>query len=96
MVQVLLRPITASFPVHNQYVIVRPWVVRLYTPIPHRPRIPESPRIDFLLIGGDSLGFINFFSPIVMVYESVPIQIRFRYEYSGELESRKNSLRLAK
>ena len=26
-----------------------------------------------------------FISPIVMFYESVPIQIRFRYEYSGEL-----------
>ena len=29
--------------------------------------------------------FIIFFlSPIVMSYESVPIQIRCRYEYSGE------------
>ena len=45
---------------------------------------PESPRIDFLLIRGDSWGFIIFFSPIVIFYESVPIQIRFRYEYSGE------------
>ena len=28
--------------------------------------------------------FHYFFSPIVMFYESVPIQIRFCYEYSGE------------
>ena len=36
--------------------------------------------------------FHYFFSPIVMIYESFPIQIRCRYEYLGE--SRKNSLRL--
>ena len=45
---------------------------------------PELPRIDFLLIRGDSWGFIKKISPIVMVYESVPIQIGFRHEYSGE------------
>ena len=28
--------------------------------------------------------FHYFFSPIVMFYELAPIQIRFRYEYSGE------------
>ena len=45
---------------------------------------PESPRIDFFLIRGDSWGFIIFFAPIVMSYESSPIQIRCRYEYAGE------------
>ena len=48
---------------------------------------PEPPRIDFFLIrggGGIREGSLNFFSPIVMFYESVPIQIRCRYEYSGE------------
>ena len=42
---------------------------------------PESPRIDCFLIRGDSWGFIIFFAPIVMSYESSPIQIRCRYEY---------------
>ena len=39
---------------------------------------PESPWIDFFLIRGDSWGFINFFSPSVMSYESFPIQIQCR------------------
>ena len=35
--------------------------------------------------GGGGIREVSlFFSPIVMFYESVPIQIRFRYEYSGE------------
>ena len=34
--------------------------------------------------GGDSRCFIKKNSPNVMLYESVPIQIRCRYEYSGE------------
>ena len=56
------------------------------TPFPHRPRIARIATNWFLLIrgGGDSWGFIIFVSPIVMFYESVPIQIRCRYEYSGE------------
>ena len=51
---------------------------------------PESPRIDFFLIrggGGGGRGIREvslFFSPIVMSYESFPIQIRCRYEYSGQ------------
>ena len=64
---------------------------------------PESLRIDFFYIrGGGGIREVSlFFSPIVMIYESVPIQIRCRYEYSGGigsiwLESRKNSPRLAK
>ena len=48
---------------------------------------PESPRIVFLFYsGGGGGGFVRFhyfFSPIVMFYESVPIQIRCRYDYSG-------------
>ena len=44
----------------------------------------ESPRIEFLLIWGGFVRFHYFFSPIVMFYESVSIQIRFRYEYTGE------------
>ena len=51
------------------------------TPIPHRPRIAPN---WFFLIRGDSWGFIKLFSLVVMFYESVPIQIRCRYEYSGE------------
>ena len=51
--------------------------------------------------GGGVVRFHYFFSTIVMFYESVPIQIRCQYEYSGgigsiRLESRENSLRLAK
>ena len=52
---------------------------------------PESPRIDFFSYsgggGGGGGGFVRFhyfFYPIVMSYESFPIQIRCRYEYSGE------------
>ena len=43
---------------------------------------PERHELIFF-IRGDSWGFIVF-SPIVMSYESFPIQIRCRYEYSGE------------
>ena len=43
----------------------------------------ESPRIDFLLIGGVREVSLKKNSQIVMLYESVPIQIRCRYEYSG-------------
>ena len=51
---------------------------------------PELPRIDFLLIrgggGGGGVREVSYKknSPIVIVYESVPIQIGFRHEYSGE------------
>ena len=51
---------------------------------------PESPRIDFFSYSGGGGGggirevSLYFFSPIVMSYESFPIQIRCRYEYSGE------------
>ena len=45
---------------------------------------PESPRIDFFLFGGIREDFKILFSPIVMSYESFPIQIRCRYEYSGK------------
>ena len=46
----------------------------------------ESPRIDILLIrGGGGIREVSLiFSPIMMSYESFPIQIRCRYEYSGE------------
>ena len=44
----------------------------------------ESPRIDFLVFQGGFVRF-HFFSPIVMFYKSLPIQIRCRYEYLGEL-----------
>ena len=33
---------------------------------------------------GGFVWFLNFFSPIVMFFETVPMQIRCRYEYSGE------------
>ena len=58
------------------------WPVFYLIPLFHTGH--ESPRIDFFLIRGDSWGFIKFFSPIVKFYESVPIQIRCRFEYSGE------------
>ena len=45
---------------------------------------PESPRIDFFLFGGIREVSLFLFSPIVMFYKSVSIQIRCRYEYSGE------------
>ena len=57
---------------------------RPYTPIPHRPQI------DFF-IRGDSLSF----SPIVIIYESVQIQIRCRYEYSEEF-GKKNLAKIGK
>ena len=55
-----------------------------YTPIPHRPRLARiAMNLFFSLFGG--IREVSFFSsPIVMLYESVPIQIRCRYEYSGE------------
>ena len=43
---------------------------------------PESPRIDFLFRGIREVSF--FFSPIVMFYESVQIQIRCLYGDWGE------------
>ena len=43
---------------------------------------PEPPRIDFFLFGG-FVRFHYFFSNLD-VYESVPIQIRCRFEYLGE------------
>ena len=56
-----------------------------YTPIPHKPWVARiATNWFFSYSGGDSWGYIIFFSPIVMFYESVPIQIRCRYEYSGE------------
>ena len=45
------------------------------TPIPHRPRIATN---WFFFIRGDLWGFIKIVSPIVMLYEPVPIQIRCR------------------
>ena len=44
---------------------------------------PESPQIDFFLFGGICEVSFIFFSNRD-VHESVPIQIRCRYEYSGE------------
>ena len=55
------------------------------TPIPHRQRIARIATNWFFFIRGDLWGFIIFFSPIVIFYDSVPIQIRCRYEYLGEL-----------
>ena len=40
--------------------------------------------ISFLVYSGGFMSFNYFFSPIVMFYEPVPIQIRCCYEYSGE------------
>ena len=44
---------------------------------PNRPEL-----INFLFGGICEVSF--FFSPIVIIFESVPIQKRCRYEYSGE------------
>ena len=61
---------------------------------------PESPRIVFFLIRGDSSGFIIFFSNRVVVRvipDSDTMSLRiFGGIGSIRLESRKNSLRLAK
>ena len=46
---------------------------------------PESLQIDFFSYSGGFVRFHYFFSPIVMSYESFPIQIQCRYEYSGKL-----------
>ena len=61
---------------------------RKFTPIPHRPPIA---RIDFYIRGGGGGGgggicevLLKKISPIVMLYESVPIQIQCCYEYSSE------------
>ena len=62
------------------------------TPIPHRPRMPESPRIDCFLFGRGREVSLIFFSPIMMFYESVPIQIRCRYGFS---DNRLNSAGIA-
>ena len=79
------RPLTQFFPAKRAPFN---WnLKRSYIPIPHRPRIARIAKNWFLLIrggGGDSWGFIIFLSPIVMLFESVPIQIRCRYEYSVE------------
>ena len=55
-----------------------------YTPIPHRPRISRIATNWFFFLFGGFVRCHYFFSPIVMFYESVTIQIRCRYEYSGE------------
>ena len=55
------------------------------TPIPHRPRIARIATNGFFYwFGGIREVSLKKNSPIVMVYESVPIQIGFRHEYSGE------------
>ena len=45
---------------------------------------PNRHELLFLLFGGGGIREVSLiFSPIVMFYESVPIQIRCLYEYSG-------------
>ena len=46
----------------------------------------RSNRLELIFIDSGGIREVSlfFFPPIVMFYESVPIQIRFRYEYSEE------------
>ena len=54
------------------------------TPIPHMPRIARIATNRFFIVSGGFVRFHQFFSPIMMFYESIPIQIRCRYDFSGE------------
>ena len=85
----VVRSLKQLTPFSHEWLIACEPCVSLYPYSTQATNRPNRHELVYSYSGGGGGGGIrevslNKISPIVMFYESVPIQIRCRYEYSGE------------